>query len=203
MSASAGELEQLRREAGSDGGELRFQQGDGPVADAFTLVDNIHTLFSVSLVAPKTATLVWNDTLGRLWACDCVDHAMPAAEAAIDDPTDLRLVKGSIRVARQYAQGDADLGILDGHFKELFVEEWPTYEGPFANIVEAARHATARNEGAHSYPGVGTIFEGKWAATAAREAREAVSDHDAERRWQAARLLDYLLLGRSDGPITG
>jgi hypothetical protein len=201
MSASASELQQLRREAGSDGGDLRFQQGDGPVVDAVTLVDSIHTLFSVALVAPKTATLVWNEALGRRWACDCAEHVMPVAAAAVNDEDEIAKLEGAIHVARNFVDGESSQGRLDAAFMELFAEEWPIYKGPFFQLVKAVRQVTARDAGETSPSGAGIVFAGKWAATAAREARDAASDPAAERRWQATRLMDYLLLGAGDGPV--
>ncbi|HUQ05752.1 MAG TPA: hypothetical protein VM261_24785 [Kofleriaceae bacterium] len=202
MSASTSELERLRREAGADGGALRFKQGDSAPVDAFALVDRIHTLFGVSLVAPSNAELVWNDALGRRWACDCMEHVLPAAAAAVDDEDEVRKLRGAIHVARRYLDGDATRGRLDAEFMELFAEEWPTYEGPFYQLVLAAQQVTATDEGEVSAAGAGVVFAGKWVATSAREARRAAGDPAAEQRWQAARLLDYLLLGRGDGPVS-
>jgi hypothetical protein len=205
MSASASDLERLRKQAGAHGDGLRFRQGDGVTAgaavDANTLVDTIHTLLPVSLVEPVAHELAWNDAVARRWACDCVEHAMPAA-AAVDTDGYVASLEGAIHTAREYLDGEADLGTLDAVFTELFVEEWPTYEGPFFRIVAATRQATARDLGEVSHVGVGIVFAGTWAATAAREARSAVADSDAERRWQTARLLDYLLLGAGDGPVS-
>lgn len=202
MVASASELEKLRRDAGRDGGALRFKQGDGPDVNAVTLVDTIHTLFSVSLVAPTSAVLVWNDVLGRRWACDCMEHMIPAAAAAMDEQDWVDRLEGAIHVARSYLDGEKTQGRLDAEFIELLAEEWPVDEGPYYQLVLAAHQVVARDEAEASPYGAGVVFAGKWAATAARYARQAASDPEAEQRWQAARLLDYLLLGEGDGPVS-
>lgn len=192
MSTPKNELAELRQAGGPSGDFLRMVQGRGAAMDALSLVDTIRTDQPVRLVEPARHELTWNDALARRWACDCVEHALPAAAAVVNDESDLWPIEGAIHTAREYLDGEARLGTMDAKFIELFVEEWPTYKGPFAHIVEAARHATARDEGANGYPGIGTIQPGEWAATAARESRRAVKDSEAELRWQAARLLDYL-----------
>jgi len=114
----------------------------------------------------------WDERTARLFACDCAEHVLYLYER--DYPDDNR-PRHAIEVARRYANGEATVQELTAAWHAA----WDAVRAADRDATWAAAWAAAR-AAARDAAGA-AAWDAAWAAAWA-----------AERKWQAAKLAEYL-----------
>ena len=114
----------------------------------------------------------WDERTARLFACDCAEHVLPIYEQ--DYPDDNR-PRHAIEVARRYANGEATV-------QELTAARDAAWDaGPAAKDGWDATR-----------PAWDATWAAAWAAAADAVVAVGPAAGYAERKWQAAKLAEYL-----------
>jgi hypothetical protein len=134
----------------------------------------------------------WNERTARLFACDCAERVLPIYEKRY--PNDKR-PRVAIETARRYAEGKATREEIAAARDAAWAAAWASARDAAWDAAWAAARAAARD----------AAWDAAWAAArdaewaAARAAARAAawdaawaSAWDAERKWQTARLIEYL-----------
>ena len=104
----------------------------------------------------------WDERTARLFACDCAEHVLPIYE---QDYPDDNCPRHAIEVARRYANGEATVQELTA--------AWDAARAAAQDAIGATRYAAW----ASAQDAIGATRYAAWAA---------------ERKWQAAKLAEYL-----------
>jgi hypothetical protein len=147
----------------------------------------------------------WTERTARLFACDCAEHVLPLYEKW--NPEDKR-PRQTIEVARRYANGEATSGELSAACAARAAARAAAIDAAWAAAMaaacaaRAAAWAAARDAARDAAMAAAraaaraAAIDAAWAAArdAERAARAAAwaAARDAERKWQTARLMDYI-----------
>ncbi len=129
----------------------------------------------------------WDERTARLFACDCAEHVLPIYER--DYPDD-NCPRHAIEVARRYANGEATM-------QELTAARDAACRAAWTATGDAAWHAAGDAAGAAACAAAwAAACAAAWdaACRAAQDATGAAryAAWAAERKWQAAKLAEYL-----------
>lgn len=118
----------------------------------------------------------WDERTARLFACDCTERVLPIFERRFpDDPRP----RQAIATARRYADGEATadevIAARDAAWAATRITTWDAAWAA-ARITTWDARAAAR--------------DAAWTAT--RDAAWTATTRDAERKWQQARLMEYI-----------
>jgi hypothetical protein len=154
----------------------------------------------------------WNDRTARLFAADCAEHVLPLFETKYHDD---KRPRQAIQAARDYANGKIIKKQLAAARDAAWAaardagdawDAWAAWAARAARAAwaarDAARAAWAARDAARA---AARAARDAWAAGAAWAARDAAraaawgaawaardAARAAERKWQTARLMDYL-----------
>lgn len=141
----------------------------------------------------------WNEHTARLFACDCAERVLPIFESICPDDDRPRQ---AIETVRRYAVGEATADELAAAEVAAWAAAWAARDAAEAAAWAAAEVAAEAAAWAASwaaswaardawYAGWYAGWAAAWDARDARDAAEAAA-RDAEKRWQAERLRQYL-----------